>query len=144
MDEGSGGALTNQEKVQYLKRYQAINRSIDQKLEEISMWRNRASKMGHSLSDMPRGGERQDQVQSAIDKICELETSINSEIDQLVLVRQDIENVINQVQDEVLKTLLKYRYLNGFTWEQIAVLMNYSYMQICRLHGKALNQIKML
>lgn len=135
--------MTNQEKVQYLKRYQAINKSIDQKLEEISMWRNRASKMGHSLSDMPRGGERQDQVQSAIDKICELEASINCEIDQLMLVRQEIENVINQVKDETLKTLLKYRYLNGFTWEQIAVLMNYSYSQVCRLHGKALNQIKM-
>lgn len=135
--------MTNQEKVQYLKRYQSINKSIDQKLEEIAMWRNRASKMGHSLSDMPRGGERQDLIQSAIDKICELETSINSEIDQLMLVHQDIENIINQVQNEVLGTLLKYRYLNGFTWEQIAVLMNYSYSQVCRLHGKALNEVKM-
>lgn len=135
--------MTNQEKVQYLKRYQSINKSIDQKLEEIAMWRNRASKMGHSLSDMPRGGERQDLIQSAIDKICELETSINSEIDQLMLVHQDIENIINQVQNEVLGTLLKCRYLNGFTWEQIAVLMNYSYSQVCRLHGKALNEVKM-
>lgn len=133
--------MTNQEKVQYLKRYQSINKSIDQKLEEIAMWRNRASKMGHSLSDMPRGGERQDLIQSAIDKICELETSINSEIDQLMLVRQDIESIINQVQNEVLGTLLKYRYLNGFTWEQIAVLMNYDYRWVLRLHGKALAQL---
>lgn len=135
--------MTNQEKVEYLKRYRAINYSIDQKLEEITMCRNKATKMGCALSNSPRGGGKQDQIQSAIEKICELETSISNEVDQLILFRQDIEDMIGQVKDEVSATLLKYRYLNGFTWDQIAVLMNYSYMHVCRLHGKALSQLIM-
>ena len=41
-----------------------------------------------------------------------------------------------------LRTILILRYLNFQTWEMIACKMNYSYKQVCRLHGKALNLIK--
>lgn len=76
-----------------------------------------------------------------MDKVLEIEEEINREIDELQTVRQEIRAALNQLEDENLKLLMEYRYIDGLTWEQIAVKMNYSYMQICRLHGKALRTI---
>lgn len=56
----------------------------------------------------------------------------------LFMVLSEIENAIMQVDDNILRELLMYRYLNFMTWENIAVEMSYSYMHICRLHKKAL------
>ena len=55
--------------------------------------------------------------------------------------KEILENV-NKLDDATLRTILILRYLNFRTWEMIACKMNYSYMQICRLHSKALNLIK--
>ena len=49
---------------------------------------------------------------------------------------------INLVNDDALKLLLIKRYMSNKTFEQIAYEMNYSYMHICRLHGRALQEIQ--
>ena len=91
---------------------------------------------------MPKGGgsDRADLYVKMID----YSNEINGQIDEYVDIRKDIEAVINTVQDLTLRTLLRYRYIDGLTWEQIAVTMNYCYMQVCRMHGMALNELKML
>ena len=48
----------------------------------------------------------------------------------------------NELDDATLRTILILRYLNFQTWEMIACRIHYSYKQVCRLHGKALNLIK--
>jgi len=48
---------------------------------------------------------------------------------------------IQRVDNSVLRRLLVLRYLNGKSWESIAVEMNYSWRQIHRLHGRALMAI---
>ena len=65
-------------------------------------------------------------------------------VDELVEINHEILSAINEVEDPTLRTLLQLRYINFETWEQIANDMNYSYMQVCRLHGKALGKINML
>ena len=67
---------------------------------------------------------------------------IDNRVDELYAVKQEILQVINKVNDSVLRTLLIKRYINFQTWEEIACGMNYSYRQICRLHGKALSKIR--
>ena len=52
-------------------------------------------------------------------------------------------SAIERVNDCTLRKLLIKRYLQFKTWEQIAVEMNYSWRQIVRLHGKALQKVKM-
>ena len=41
-------------------------------------------------------------------------------------------------QDLSLIHIFTYRYMNGYTWEQIAVCMHYTYQWVHRLHGQAL------
>ena len=68
---------------------------------------------------------------------------IDARIDELYAVKQEIEAAIEQVGDSTLRAILIMRYLRFYTWEHIAVELNYGYRQICRLHGKALLQVKM-
>ena len=73
-----------------------------------------------------------------MDHICEIEEEINRDIDELVMIREQVQKAIHSVKDQTLETLLEYRYIDGLTWEELAEKMHYSYQWVCRLHGKAL------
>ena len=70
--------------------------------------------------------------------------AIDDRIDELYKIKQEILKAISGVDNSTYRTLLIERYINFKTWEEIAVYMNYSYMHITRLHGKALQRVKML
>jgi hypothetical protein len=80
-------------------------------------------------------------MEDVICKIIMLEDEINAEIDRLVDLKRDIHAVIGEVQDLEYQTLLELRYLCFKTWEQIAVLMNYSTKYLFDLHARALREV---
>ena len=133
----------NEQKIRYLSRYRRLNARIDRLLEEKSRWRELALKITPALSQAPGGGGNGSgsPIERPMDKVLEIEREVDKEIDELQIVRQEIRETLNQLDDENLKLLMEYRYIDGMTWERIAVKMHYSYMQICRLHGKALKTI---
>lgn len=133
--------MTSQEKIQFLKRYKSIDRRIDLKCEELSRWRARATKITPVYSEMPKGGQSCDKVQTTVEKIVEIETDIDFEIDELMAVKKEVMAAINSVRDPVLCHLLELRYIRDKKWEQIAVEMNYDYRWVLKLHGKALNLV---
>ena len=133
----------NELKIWYLSRYRSLNERIDRLLEEQSRWREMALKITPTLSQTPGGGESGSPIERPMDKVLEIDEEINREIDELQIVRQEIRAALNQLEDENLKLLMEYRYIDGLTWEQIAVKMNYCWRQVCRKHGQALTQITM-
>ena len=130
--------MNNQEKKEYLLGYQRLNQRINRLLLEQQQWRELATRVSPNLSGMPRGGGGGG-TQGAISKIIDLETEINAEIDKLVEKRKEIEGIIRAVEDNILRTLLEYRYINGKKWEEIALMMGYDYRYILKIHGKALS-----
>lgn len=136
--------MTNREKKHFLNQYRRLNDDINYKLEECEKWRALAEKITPTISDIPKGQSGGNRTENAIEHIIKLEQEINTQIDRLINVREQIENIIRTVPDYPLQMLLKYRYIAGYTWEEIAVKMNYSYQWVCVLHGRALSQIKTL
>lgn len=134
----------NCKKVEWLRQYQKTNRRINRKCEEVSQLRNLAIKITPSLSNIPKSDLTNDKVSEAVSKIVDLEKEIDAEIDNLVTVRNQIQVTIDAVQDDTLKTLLEYRYINGLTWEKIAVKLDKSYQWVCELHGRALKRLPSL
>lgn len=130
--------MTSQEKKEYLLGYQRINQRVNCLLLEQQRWRELATRASPNLSGMPGGGKGGG-TQGAISKIVDLETEINAEIDKLVEKRKEIEGIIRAVEDNILRTLLEYRYINGKKWEEIAQMMGYDYRYILKIHGKALS-----
>ena len=133
--------MTYQEKVKFLKRYKQIDKEIDQLLREKSEIFSLGTKITPTYSDMPKGTSESDKVQSTVEKLEEYERKINIKIDDWCEAKLDIEKAIHTVESHKFRLLLRYRYINGWTFEQIAVQMDHDYRWVRRLHRKAVNLI---
>lgn len=133
--------MTSQEKKEFLSRYLEILAEEKDIREEIAYWESKAQKITSSWSAVPSGGKGSDKVQMGAIKIAELRESLMDKINHLVAVRIEIERAIGTVQDDTQRRLLRRKYINGLTLEQIAVEMHYSYVHTCRIHGYALSNI---
>lgn len=133
--------MTSQEKKEFLSRYQEILAEEKDIREEIAYWESKAQKVTSSWSAVPSGGKGSDKVQMGAIKVAELRESLIDKINQLAAVRIEIERAIGTVQDDTQRRLLRRKYINGLTLEQIAVEMHYSYVHTCRIHGYALSNI---
>lgn len=126
---------------EYLGQYRRLKTDIDSKTEQLEELRELAGSVSHSLSIGGSSGVS-DKVGKTVAKIIDLENQISRQIDKLLELKKEIEDTIGKVDDPTFILLLTLRYVNGHTFEQIALKMNYCYMQICRLHGKALEAVE--
>ena len=136
--------MTREEKIEFLSRYKEIDYEINRLCEELSVWRARVTKITPTYSSQPKGGQQEDQLQSAIEKIMELEEQINAEIDSLQKARTDIIKAVRTVNDKSLQKLLVLRYLSqgkNYSWEDIAIDLNYTYRHVTRIHKFALDKL---
>ncbi len=127
---------------EYLSQYRYINININSKIAQQQRLRELATCVSPSSDGGSHGSGVSDRVGNITAKIADLDAEINAEIDKLVDVQRDILQTIGNVADERLRIILTERYINCRTFEQIAVTVNYSYMQTCRLHGKALSAVQ--
>lgn len=63
---------------------------------------------------------------------------INHEIDTLVDLKAEMEDAIEKLSNVDERLLLRYRYLDNHSWEEIGVLLNASVRTIHRIHSSAL------
>lgn len=134
---------TTEWKKEYLKSY--VNNK--RKLESLKMQREELrekiqSVKAVSYSDMPKGSSNQSDLSNYMVKLEELE--------------EKIENLTNKTYDECLKiekaimylknpnecNVIHMRYINNMKWEEISKKTGYSTMQLHRIHGKALYNIR--
>jgi DNA-directed RNA polymerase specialized sigma subunit len=127
---------------EYLSRYRWQNDSINAKLEQVAELRRKAQTVCSGSSDGTHSSTPYDRIGEITARIVDLEREINEDIDRSIDVQREIRAAIARVTDERLQSLLEYKYINGYTLEEIAVRMDYSYPQICRLHGRALQSVK--
>lgn len=127
----------------YLEQAYRIDQRINSKIEQVASLHSLATKANSTLTDMPGSPNRNiHRMEDIIVKIVDLENEINHDIDTLVELKTEIMQVIKQVSDLELQTLLEQRYLNFRTWEQIAVDMGYNVRHLYRMHDKALKAVK--
>ena len=122
----------------YMYAVRAAKR-IEEEIERL-----RLDKMLPSLimDDMPHAHDQKD-LSDYMAKMDELEHKlIDARYGRIKLYMQIFTDV-EKMEDETEKAVLTYRYLRGYTWEQICVKMEYSWKQIHRIHGKALKNFKM-
>ena len=130
-------------KKEFLRQYLDLSREIDAKLEEVSRYRALATKVTQTLAPDKVQCTQGNKMESIIAKLVDLEKEVDAEIDRMTEIRGAVVAAIANVPNSKYRTLLRHRYINGKTWEQIAVEMHYSYMHVCRLHGEALDKLIM-
>ena len=128
---------------QYLSQAFHIDQRINSKMEQIATLRTMLTKTGVTMSDMP-GNPNKDRsrVEDTLVKIVSMEDSINNDLNKLIDLRNEIMQVIKDVDDLQCQMVLELRYLCFHTWEDIAIDLNCSVRNIHLLHGRALGMVK--
>jgi hypothetical protein len=129
---------------QYLKQAYRLNELIESNKQEIADLRT----LSYSL---PGTDYSQDRVQHSsssdagytriVHKIIELEKIINDDTEKMLCLKLEIRTVINNVADNDEKLLLKYRYLNFMSWDDICDKMCVSMRTAHRIHSEALANV---
>lgn len=132
----------NEKKKEYLRSYRKHGsriKRIEAELEEI-----RLMKMNPSVRNgdgMPRGSSQQD-LSEYVAQLESLEDQLYRKGVEQVTAYKEIEAAINKIEDENQRDVLFYRYIKGMDWWNICRNMGFSERQIHRIHGRALNNLK--
>ena len=125
---------------EYLSQARHLDLRINSKVQQVASLNDLATKTTSVLTGMPHNpNHATSTMEEAIAKIIDLQSEINSDIDQLVELKQKISTTIKAVANPEYHTLLEKRYLCFLSWEQIAVDMGYSIHHLYKLHSVALN-----
>ena len=73
-----------------------------------------------------------------LEKIDEIQRSVEEKVAYLISLRDEINARIDMLDNHEEQVLLRYRYIDGFTWEEIESMMNVSERTAFRIHGNAL------
>ena len=131
--------MTNQEKKAKLNQYREAEAESSRLEQEIIKWYSKAEKMTTAVKLIPSGGAAGRSLENSIEAIDALAGRLGDKRRETVRLRREIEDVIAAVPDGRLRMLLRYRYIDGMTWERIAVNMCMDARWIRRLHGRALS-----
>lgn len=121
-------------------------RKLENRIIALNGSKQRAYNRAVSSTARPRevcvvsGGDASGNKAVRYVELCE---EVEAQIDELNRIRTEILHAIRGVQDSTLATLLIEYYINGRTWEQVAVCLNYSYSQVVKyLHPNALREVQ--
>ena len=136
--------MTVSEKKRYLQQYRKCELAQKQIEEEIE--RVRLSFLPSvKLSDMPHAHEMRD-LSDYIVSTEDLFIRLWAAVDKKRELHKEIDASIEAMKDESEKAVLRYRYIMGLKWEEIAEEMHYSERRVHYVHGDALRhfEVKML
>lgn len=134
---------SSREKIARLKRYVALGREIEQLSGELGRWFDIATRTSPAYSATPHSGRGEERIQKAIEERDRVSRKLSETINRMKRERLIIENSIEVVEDPTQRTLLRLRYIDGLTWEEVAEKIGFSYQWTCTLHGIAVQKIKL-
>lgn len=129
---------SNEKKKEYLKSYKESVISAKVIQEEIEQLR--LDKMCPSViaDGMPHASTCND-LSSYVAKLTELEDKLIKARYKRIKLHVSISDSIEDMENETEKCVLRLKYLQCKTWEEVAVYLNYSWRQVHNIHSSALN-----
>ncbi len=128
-------------KKQWLSRVRDLDNEIKALIDAKERAYSDATRItgrGYSLAAAKSGGMRRDYT-DALARVYEYEDIIESRILKLYEIKHEVQEEIDRIDDPRYRTLMVHRYINLWSWEKIAIKMNYSYDYVKKeLHSAAL------
>jgi 3-methyladenine DNA glycosylase/8-oxoguanine DNA glycosylase len=127
----------------YLRQLTHLDKDINALLERRERYEAMAMRRtGVYSGGLPGTQRRNSSVETYACKLVDLAREIDRKIDRYVDLTREAEALIEAISDIRYRRILKYRYLNGWSWEEIARSMGYDNMKwLWRLHGFALKSL---
>lgn len=127
---------------QDLRQYTRLGIELKGLQDKIETLENKlTSPKGQIITDMPRGGpavDLTDQMSKLIDLKNLYTVKYNMRFDQ----QMKIESAIDTLEDPVERALVRYKYIDGLTWEEVCVKIDYGWDRTHHLHRLSLHKLK--
>ena len=86
-------------------------------------------------------GSSGNSTENALIQLAETERCTQEKLAELVRIRDEIVQTIEQVDNSDMQSILVWKYLNYFTFEQVAEKMHYSVCNVKYKHKSALDKL---
>lgn len=128
---------------QYLRQLRLLDDLINAKFEQIQRLRSLAERVTGVLSpDKVQSSFDQDKAATIIARVVDLENNIKTSVDELIDLKAEVISLIDKVPNDDCRLVLTLRYVNFYTWEQIAVTLPCAYRTALYIHGRALREFE--
>lgn len=125
-----------------LMEYRGISIELQQLEEQIARLESALkSPKRQIITDMPKSGQHVDNMADKISKLLEYRKSRDKLWDELLERQKAVESSIDSLSDPIQRTVMRYRYIDGFRWCEIERKINYEGRQLFRIHKEALQKI---
>jgi DNA-directed RNA polymerase specialized sigma subunit len=123
----------------FLMKIELLDAHINNRINDLHELKSLVTKITATISQVSVSGSgNHDKIGDSVAKIVDLQDEINQKIDKYVDLKREVSALLEQIQDPDQVKVLHKRYFEYKPWEQIACEMNYSYRNVCYIHGKAL------
>ena len=125
-----------------LKELRVVSKIIDSKERQLSQLKRYCTtiKSFDYSKEKINGGKKQD-FSDTVDKIIDLENEINKDIDDLIDKKIKMNEFIKSVLSGNEYAVIQMRYFEELNWLEIAIKLNYTEINIYKIHGKALYKL---
>jgi hypothetical protein len=123
----------------FLRGYKALILRRDSLLREIERLRESITGTTVALKeDVVSGGGASDRMGATVAQIVDAEEALKPVLAEITKSVGEIMSAIDSVQDEMQKTVLTLRYIEGLDWLKIQERIGYEERQTFVIHGRAL------
>lgn len=130
---------------QYLQQISRLDKMINNKLSEIYQLRTMATSITVATdSERVQTSGSKDHMGDSVAKMVDLENEAKELILQYTELRQKIISQIDNMPKEKHYSVLHLKYVDGKTFEEIAVGMGYTWRNIMYFHKDALEEFERL
>lgn len=127
----------------YLRQVEKLDLRIQNKLIERQQWRDIALGITASVNaERVQSTGNQQKMACAIDRCVDMESEIDSLVDELVSIKQDVVATIEQLDSPTEYNILHKRYIQFFTLQEIADDYGREYGWVTTTHGRALKNVQ--
>lgn len=124
-----------------LHRYrdlEAERRQIEKELERVGDLMT--GTRGSNLDGMPRSPGIGDPVLGVVSQHLALEERYRLQLEKLAAAQTAIEDMIEGLEPRA-RQVMRHRYIEGLTWEEVCAAVRYSWSQTHDIHAKALDAL---
>ena len=125
---------------EYLNQARHLDALINCRLREIDYWRDLSSSVSGSNFEPHYNPNKPTEAPfvRCLEKIDAIQRDVTEKIAYLVRLKGEINTAIDALEMRDEQLVLRYRYLDDCTWEEISRMLNVSLRTVHRIHGSAL------
>lgn len=126
--------------IKYLNKAYEITKIKDKLEREYEQKQKEVGAINVSYNEI-KSNNNKSKVENKAIELIKLKKDIELYNIKIIEVKKNTACVIDKLEDETLKSLLRLRYLEFKKWKDIMYILHYSEQHIHRLHNKVLKEI---